>query len=201
MVKACRDLADAGQTIVLVEQNLAATLALAKPRLHHQQRAHRARRDGAGDQGAAANIAPAPWLLGAAYSKKGQHLAGASDRDVQAVAASASIKSEMPTYFAACVTSGSWSANPTSQSKLVTAISEYFTAGIAVHFLKNFNMTLHSAAPPARGTMITAVQYSLLRCKMANRIRTELSRQRAGAAKFPKNKAKWPPEWWPVSMP
>lgn len=70
MVKACRDLADAGQTIVLVEQNLAATLALAKPRLHHQQRAHRARRAGAGDQGAAANIAPAPWLLGAAYSKK-----------------------------------------------------------------------------------------------------------------------------------
>ena len=29
LVKACRDLADAGQTIVLVEQNLAATLALA----------------------------------------------------------------------------------------------------------------------------------------------------------------------------
>src|SRR6187399_3727616 len=30
LVKACRDLADAGQTILLVEQNLAATLALAK---------------------------------------------------------------------------------------------------------------------------------------------------------------------------
>ena len=30
LVKACRDLADAGQTIVLVEQNLAATLALAQ---------------------------------------------------------------------------------------------------------------------------------------------------------------------------
>jgi branched-chain amino acid transport system ATP-binding protein len=29
LVQACRDLADAGQTIVLVEQNLAATLALA----------------------------------------------------------------------------------------------------------------------------------------------------------------------------
>jgi len=29
LVKACRDLAAAGQTIVLVEQNLAATLALA----------------------------------------------------------------------------------------------------------------------------------------------------------------------------
>jgi branched-chain amino acid transport system ATP-binding protein len=29
LVKACRDLADAGQTIVLVEQNLAATLTLA----------------------------------------------------------------------------------------------------------------------------------------------------------------------------
>ena len=30
LVKACRDLADAGQTIVLVEQNLAATLTLAQ---------------------------------------------------------------------------------------------------------------------------------------------------------------------------
>jgi branched-chain amino acid transport system ATP-binding protein len=30
LMKACRDLADAGQTIVLVEQNLAATLALAQ---------------------------------------------------------------------------------------------------------------------------------------------------------------------------
>jgi len=30
LVKACRDLAAAGQTIVLVEQNLAATLALAE---------------------------------------------------------------------------------------------------------------------------------------------------------------------------
>ena len=29
LVKACRDLADAGQTIVLVEQNLAAALTLA----------------------------------------------------------------------------------------------------------------------------------------------------------------------------
>ena len=29
LVRACRDLTDAGQTIVLVEQNLAATLALA----------------------------------------------------------------------------------------------------------------------------------------------------------------------------
>jgi branched-chain amino acid transport system ATP-binding protein len=29
LVRACRDLAQAGQTIVLVEQNLAATLALA----------------------------------------------------------------------------------------------------------------------------------------------------------------------------
>ena len=30
LLKACRDLASAGQTIVLVEQNLAATLTLAK---------------------------------------------------------------------------------------------------------------------------------------------------------------------------
>ena len=30
LVKACRDLADAGQTIVLVEQNLAAALTLAQ---------------------------------------------------------------------------------------------------------------------------------------------------------------------------
>jgi hypothetical protein len=50
------------------------------------------------------------------------------------MAATATISSEMPTYFAVCITSGSWSANPTSQSRLAIAISEYFTAGIAVYF-------------------------------------------------------------------
>ncbi len=52
LVKACRELAAAGQTIVLVEQNLAATLALAQPCLHHQQRPYRSRGTRAGNQGA-----------------------------------------------------------------------------------------------------------------------------------------------------
>jgi branched-chain amino acid transport system ATP-binding protein len=39
LVKACRDLAAAGQTIVLVEQNLAATLALAE-RVHIVNNGH-----------------------------------------------------------------------------------------------------------------------------------------------------------------
>ena len=51
LMAACRKLADAGQTIVLVEQNLAATFALAQPRLHHQQRPHRARGSDRRDQG------------------------------------------------------------------------------------------------------------------------------------------------------
>jgi hypothetical protein len=63
------------------------------------------------------------------------------------MAATATISSEMPTYFAVCITSGSWSANPTSQSRLAIAISEYFTAGIAVYFRKNFNMTPLRRAP------------------------------------------------------
>ena len=44
LVKACRELAAAGQTIVLVEQNLAADARARAPRLHHQQRPHRPRR-------------------------------------------------------------------------------------------------------------------------------------------------------------
>ncbi len=63
LVKACRDLADAGQTIVLVEQNLAAALTLASRILHPQQRTHCARRSGAGDQGAAGNPAPPPGYM------------------------------------------------------------------------------------------------------------------------------------------
>ncbi len=43
LMNACRQLAAEGQTIVLVEQNLAATLALATPRLHRQQRPCRPR--------------------------------------------------------------------------------------------------------------------------------------------------------------
>jgi hypothetical protein len=88
----------------------------------------------------------------------------------KAIAATVSINSEMPTYFTVCSTSGSWSANPTSQSKLVTAIIEYFTTGIAVTLRKNFNMTLHSAAPRPRGNKTPAAQYRLLHCKIANRI-------------------------------
>ena len=63
LMKACRELAAAGQTIVLVEQNLAATLALAAARLHHQQRAHRPRGPGAGNQGAAGDPAALPRRL------------------------------------------------------------------------------------------------------------------------------------------
>ena len=64
--------------------------------------------------------------------------------------------------------SGSWSANPTSQRKLVTAIIEYLTAGIAVSLRKNFSMTLHSATPgPAALNYCNAI-YNLLQCEMAN---------------------------------
>ena len=57
LMTACRDLAAAGQTIVVVEQNLAAALCAGAARLHHQQRPYRARRPGAGNQGAAGNPA------------------------------------------------------------------------------------------------------------------------------------------------
>ena len=87
---------------------------------------------------------------------------GASVFFGQAIAATASIKSEMPTYFAVCSTSGSWSANPTSQRKLATAMIEYFTAGIAVSLRKNFSMTLHSAAPRPRGTQL--LQCNIIYC-------------------------------------
>ncbi len=53
LMAACRKLAAEGQTIVLVEQNIAATLALATRVVHAQQRAYRARGAGSGDQGAA----------------------------------------------------------------------------------------------------------------------------------------------------
>ena len=62
LLATCRELAEAGQTIVIVEQNIAAALR-SRPRLHHQQRPHRARRTGAGDQGAAGNPAPAPGYM------------------------------------------------------------------------------------------------------------------------------------------
>ena len=53
LIKACRDLADAGQTIMLVEQNLAAALTLGAARVHHQQRPYCARRADQRDQSAA----------------------------------------------------------------------------------------------------------------------------------------------------
>ncbi|UCI05814.1 ABC transporter ATP-binding protein [Mesorhizobium sp. B1-1-8] len=56
LVKACRELADAGQTIVLVEQNLAATLALAK-RVYIINNGHIAH------EGPAAEIKARPELL------------------------------------------------------------------------------------------------------------------------------------------
>ena len=57
LMAACRELAAAGQTIVLVEQNLAATLALAQ-RVYIINNGHIvARRPGRGDQGAAGHPA------------------------------------------------------------------------------------------------------------------------------------------------
>src|SRR5215468_7459688 len=44
---------------------------------------------------------------------------------------------------------------------------EYLTAGIAVHFAKRFNMTLHSAAFPVHGDLLRC-NISLLRCRKAN---------------------------------
>ena len=54
----------------------------------------------------------------------------------------------MPTYFAVCVRRAVI-GNADRQSRLATAMIEYLTAGIAVYFLNAFNMTLHSATPPA----------------------------------------------------
>jgi hypothetical protein len=54
LVRACRDLADAGQTIVLAEQNLAAALTLAQ-RPYHQQWPYRPRGADRRDQSAIAD--------------------------------------------------------------------------------------------------------------------------------------------------
>lgn len=62
LMKVCRDLAAVGLTIELVEQNSRRRCARAA-RLHHQQRAHRARRPGRQDQGAAADIATLSRLV------------------------------------------------------------------------------------------------------------------------------------------
>jgi len=44
LMKACRELAAAGQPIVLVEQNIAPAVALAQRILHRQQRSHHSRK-------------------------------------------------------------------------------------------------------------------------------------------------------------
>ena len=44
---------------------------------------------------------------------------------------------------------------------------EYFTAGIAVHCVKRFNITLHSAASPAHGNLLQC-KTSLLHRRKAN---------------------------------
>jgi ABC-type branched-subunit amino acid transport system ATPase component len=62
LVEACCKPAAAGQAIMLVEQNLAATLALAN-RANHQQGPYCVRRSRAGNQSAAGSIAPAPRRL------------------------------------------------------------------------------------------------------------------------------------------
>jgi ABC-type histidine transport system ATPase subunit len=69
LVKVCGDLAAAGQTIVLVEQNLAATLELAPTDLYHQQRTHRPPRFGPGDQGKRRNSATLPRFIGSLRCK------------------------------------------------------------------------------------------------------------------------------------
>ena len=52
LLATCRELAEAGQTIVLVEQNISAATGARRPRLHHQQRPYRrsADRGGVRDQ-------------------------------------------------------------------------------------------------------------------------------------------------------
>ena len=63
LMKACRDLADAGQTIVLVEQNLAATLSLAQ-RIYIINNGHIVHEGpSAGTQGAAGIAAALPGRL------------------------------------------------------------------------------------------------------------------------------------------
>src|SRR5476651_358049 len=74
--------------------------------------------------------------------------------------ATATIKSEMPTYFAVCTRSGSWSERPNSQSAEAPAIREYLSHGDAFNFL---SMVLRSAAPPG----CCGMSYALLRCNIS----------------------------------
>jgi hypothetical protein len=64
---------------------------------------------------------------------------------------------------------------------------EYFTAGIAVHFRRNFSMILHSAAPRPRGIQqTTAMQYNLSHRNKANPVETRSSQTtRRGGLGFP----------------
>src|SRR5471030_3086291 len=71
--------------------------------------------------------------------------------------ATATIKSEMPTYFAVCTRSGNWSERPNSQSAEAPAIREYLSHGDAFNFL---SMVLRSAAPPG----CCGMNYALLHC-------------------------------------
>src|SRR5664279_576493 len=73
--------------------------------------------------------------------------------------ATTTINSEMPTYFAVCTRSGSWSDSPNSQSAEAAAIREYLSHGDAFNFL---SMVLRSAAPPGTHGM----SYALLRCNI-----------------------------------
>lgn len=55
---------------------------------------------------------------------------------------------------------------------------EYFTAGIAVHFRRNFSMTLHSTLPhpgPAAFNKLLQCKYNLSHCNKANPVETRSS--------------------------
>ena len=58
LLATCRELAAAGQTILVVEQNLSAAMALGASRLHHQQRPYRRIADRRGGARTARGFAP-----------------------------------------------------------------------------------------------------------------------------------------------
>ena len=58
LLATCRTLAEAGQTILIVEQNISAAHDARRPHLHHQQRPYRRSADGAGGARPARPAAP-----------------------------------------------------------------------------------------------------------------------------------------------
>ena len=65
LLATCRALAEAGQTILLVEQNISRGAGARRTRLHHQQRPHRRSADGTRRCAPARTAAPPPRRFGA----------------------------------------------------------------------------------------------------------------------------------------